>query len=147
MHSNFTIYTPENPELKMLQDRHSIIFMKDDQNRDWYDIQKTLNQDMITIFCNAESEVVSASRDFTSIPPIAGGFCFQVEEYPYLTHSGKILYQKETQEFKLGTSPKTLNTLLKELRVLEIKQELGDEDISSQVLAKKQEILKLTSEE
>lgn len=147
MHKNFTIYIPEDPFLKSLHEQHNIVFMKSDSGKDWYDIQKELKPEMITIFCSAEGKVFGASKDPSTIAPVAGGFCFQVKEYDYLDKAGDVIYNKETKEFTLTSPKKSLNTLLKELKVLEIKKDLGDKSLTKEILAKKREILELTSEE
>lgn len=147
MYSNFTIYTPEDPFLRSLQEQHSIIFMKTGSGEDWYDIQKELKPELITIFCNATGKVCGANRDPSTLAPVAAGFCFQVETYDYFDTPGEVFYDKETRAFTLVPPKKSLNTLLKELKVLEVKKDLGEEDLTKEILDKKREILTVTSEE
>lgn len=139
--TNFETYTPEDPFLKGLQTQHGVSFFKDSEGIDWYELQKGLDPEKTIVVCDKKGSVRGFSKDPSTLCPILGGIVIECEEEKDLFNH---FFDEETKTFSYVEPSKTLSALLKELRLLEIKLELGDSSVESEILSLKQQIVKLS---
>lgn len=142
MHKNFQKYIPEDPFLRGLSDNHNIMFVRDENGTDYYDLAKQLDTNKYTVLLCKNNIVRSFDKDPSVIFPIVGGHLLQVEDLTGIDYLSQ--YHPETETFTPFVPKPSIDALLKKLKVAELKQELGDSSVDQEITSLKKQIVDLS---
>lgn len=142
MHSNFQKYIPEDPFLRGLVEDHNILFVRDENGIDYYDLAKTLDTSKYTVMLCKNNIVRSYDKDPTVIFPIPEGHLLQVDSLENVDYLSQ--YNPETKTFSPFVPKPSLDKLLSQLKVAEIKKELGDSSVDQEIASLKRQIVDIS---
>jgi len=142
MHKNFQKYIPEDPFLRGLSTDHNIAFLRDEDGVDYYDLAKTLDTNKYTVMLCKNNIVRSYDKDPNVIFPIPEGHLLQVDDLNNIDYLSK--YDPETKTFSPFVPKPSLDKLLSQLKVAEIKKELGDSSVDQEITSLKRQIVDIS---
>lgn len=142
MYTNFQLYTPIDPFLRGLKENNNIMFVKDDAGNDYYELAPTLSKDKYTIMLCKNNIVRSFGKDPIALFPVIGGNIIQVDDMGDVSYL--YTYHPETKTFSPFVPKPSLDKLLKQLKVAEIKKELGDSSVDQEIASLKRQIVDIS---